>query len=70
MATEAAIAVRDYAFEQLKLTDLVSIIHKDNIVSKEVAKRIGMTLFLQTHFKGKYPVDVFRINSSVPSSVL
>ncbi len=67
LATEAAIAMRDYAFEQLKLTELISVIHKDNIASKEVAKRIGMTLYLQIYFEG-YPVDIFKINSVVPLS--
>jgi RimJ/RimL family protein N-acetyltransferase len=42
LATEAAKAVRDYAFSELSLTRLVSLIRVGNDASKRVAERIGM----------------------------
>jgi RimJ/RimL family protein N-acetyltransferase len=41
-ATEAAQAVRDYAFAQLQLPRLVSLIRFGNIRSRRVAEKIGM----------------------------
>jgi RimJ/RimL family protein N-acetyltransferase len=40
-ATEAARAVRDWAFRELRLTRLISIIHPDNAASIRVAERLG-----------------------------
>jgi [ribosomal protein S5]-alanine N-acetyltransferase len=42
LATEAAAAVRDYAFQTLGLPGLVSLIRLSNIASIRVAERIGM----------------------------
>jgi len=41
-ATEAASAVRDYAFEVLQLPELISLIRVGNEASKRVADKIGM----------------------------
>ncbi len=41
-ATEAAAAVRDFAFEQLALARLVSLIRPTNVASRRVAEKIGM----------------------------
>jgi len=60
LATEAAIAIRDYAFEQLKLKELISIIHEDNKASEKVANKVGMKLFKKTIYKG-LNVLVYRI---------
>jgi RimJ/RimL family protein N-acetyltransferase len=43
-ATEAAAAVRDYAFEVLELPRLVSLIRTGNQASRRVAEKIGMRL--------------------------
>lgn len=43
-ATEAAMAVRDYAFDVLQLPQLISLIRVGNIASKRVAEKTGMTL--------------------------
>jgi RimJ/RimL family protein N-acetyltransferase len=43
-ATEAAIAVRDYAFGTLGLTQLISLIRIGNDASRRVAERVGMHL--------------------------
>ena len=42
LATEAARAVRDYAFQQLKLPRLSSLIRQGNAASARVAEKIGM----------------------------
>lgn len=41
-ATEAAIAVRDHAFQVLKLPRLISLIRQGNAASCRVAEKIGM----------------------------
>jgi RimJ/RimL family protein N-acetyltransferase len=41
-ATEAALAVRDYAFHHLKLPRLISLIRVGNQPSKRVAEKVGM----------------------------
>jgi RimJ/RimL family protein N-acetyltransferase len=43
-ATEAACAVRDYAFDVLHLPQLISLIRVGNLASKRVAEKVGMTL--------------------------
>ena len=40
-ATEAAAAWRDWAFAELPIDELISVIHVDNARSKAVARRIG-----------------------------
>jgi RimJ/RimL family protein N-acetyltransferase len=47
LATEAATAVRDHAFEVLGLAELISIIHPDNVRSQRVAAKLGMTVELR-----------------------
>ena len=42
LATEAATAVRDYAFENLKIERLVSLIRRGNAASRRVAEKVGM----------------------------
>ncbi len=43
-ATEAAVAVRDYAFEVLQLPQLISLIRVGVLASKRVAEKVGMKL--------------------------
>ena len=43
-ATEAAMAVRDYAFGVLQLPLLISLIRVGNLASRRVAEKVGMTL--------------------------
>lgn len=42
LATEAAAAVRDYAFQELGLDRVISLIRPDNPASRRVAEKIGM----------------------------
>jgi RimJ/RimL family protein N-acetyltransferase len=43
-ATEAACAVRDYAFTDLHLPQLISLIRVGNLASRRVAEKVGMQL--------------------------
>jgi RimJ/RimL family protein N-acetyltransferase len=58
LATEAARAVRDYAFLELKLPRVISLIHPDNHASRRVTEKNGLTLEKKTIFRG-YPTLVF-----------
>lgn len=58
IATEAALAARDYAFNVLEIPMLISIIHHQNGASKRVATKVGMRLMKQTNFKHVL-VDIF-----------
>jgi RimJ/RimL family protein N-acetyltransferase len=42
IATEAAIATRDYAFGKLQFDRVVSLIRPENLASRSVARRVGM----------------------------
>jgi [ribosomal protein S5]-alanine N-acetyltransferase len=56
LATEAAQAVRDHAFRDLKLQRVISLIHYDNSPSR----RIGMTFEREILFRG-FPTQVFAL---------
>ncbi len=60
LATEAARAVRDHAFNDLKLDHVISLIHPDNIASRRVAEKNGMVAEKETVFRG-FPTIVFGI---------
>jgi RimJ/RimL family protein N-acetyltransferase len=51
-ATEAAIATRDYAFNQLKFKEVISLIRPENTPAQGVAVKLGMTPEKQTVFNG------------------
>ena len=61
LATEAARAVRDHAFRDLKLPRVISLIHPENVASRRVAEKNGMLLEKETIFKG-FPALVFAIS--------
>jgi RimJ/RimL family protein N-acetyltransferase len=42
LATEAALAVREYAFRDLRMRRVVSLIRPDNVPSQGVARKLGM----------------------------
>jgi RimJ/RimL family protein N-acetyltransferase len=46
-ATEAACAVRDYAFSVLRLPQLISLIRVGNLASQRVAEKVGMRLLAE-----------------------
>jgi RimJ/RimL family protein N-acetyltransferase len=60
LATEAAQAVRNHAFADLKLPRVISLIHPDNLPSRRVAEKNEMKIEKQTVFRG-FPTLVFAI---------
>jgi RimJ/RimL family protein N-acetyltransferase len=60
LTTEAARAVRDHGFRDLKLDYVISLIHPENVPSRRVAEKNGMTLERETTFRG-FPTFVFSI---------
>jgi RimJ/RimL family protein N-acetyltransferase len=44
LATEGAMAVRDYAFNNMDIDRLISTIHPENLASIRVAEKLGMRL--------------------------
>ena len=44
LATEAAAAVREYAFAERKLPRVISLIRPDNVASQAVARKLGMNV--------------------------
>ena len=60
LATEAARAVRDHAFSDLKLDHVISLIHPENVASRRVAEKNGMVVEKETVFRG-FPTIVFGI---------
>ena len=61
-ATEAAIAVRDYAFEVLQLPSLISLIRVGNEASRRVSEKIGMRFVAEITKNGisywKYAIEI------------
>jgi RimJ/RimL family protein N-acetyltransferase len=60
LITEAAHAVRDHAFVDLKLPRVISLIHPENIPSRRVAEKNGMKIEKEITFRG-FPTLVFAI---------
>jgi hypothetical protein len=58
LATEAGLAVRDYARERLGLGRLIALIDAENVRSIRVAEKIGLQHEKDTLFRGK-PVHVY-----------
>jgi ribosomal-protein-alanine N-acetyltransferase len=52
VASEAARAVRDHGFRDLKLEYVISLIHPENHPSRRVAEKNGMILEKETTFRG------------------
>ncbi len=63
LATEAARACRDYGFDRLGYERLISLIDPDNLPSRRVAERVGMTLEREIEKWGKR-VCVYAIEKS------
>jgi ribosomal-protein-alanine N-acetyltransferase len=61
LITEAARAVRDYAFVGQKLTRVISLIHPENIPSRRVAEKIGLMPEKEITFRG-FPTTVFALS--------
>jgi RimJ/RimL family protein N-acetyltransferase len=59
--SEAARAVRDHAFTDLKLPRVISLIHPENIPSRRVAEKNGMKVEREITFRG-FPTLVYAIS--------
>ena len=67
LATEAATGILTYAFDNLKLSRIICLMHPDNVASQRVAQRLGMTL------EGKvdgvaadnFPTYIYSINKPI-----
>lgn len=62
-AIEAACAVRDWRFEHLGISDLISIIDHSNDASIRVAERMGMVKVKDTIFHG-FEVGLYRVSQA------
>jgi [ribosomal protein S5]-alanine N-acetyltransferase len=51
-ATEAARACRNWAFEHLRAERVISLIRPDNVRSRHVAERNGMTIWKEVDWRG------------------
>ncbi len=60
LITEAARAVRDYGFRDRKLSRVISLIHPENVPSRRVAAKNGMTVEKKITFRG-FPTLVYAI---------
>jgi len=69
LATEAAIACRDWAFAHLKADRLISLIRPENLPSCRVAERTGMTVWKEVNWRGLRQ-HVYSIEKEKPQSVL
>lgn len=67
IATEAALAIKEFAFTKLRVERLVSIIGPENHRSKQVAEKIGMSLLKKTCFH-EFEVEVYDVSRIVLSS--
>src|SRR5262245_44554501 len=60
LISEAARAVRDHAFADLKLPRVISLVHLENIPSRRVAEKNGMKVEKEITFRG-FPTLVYAI---------
>ncbi len=61
-ATEAAIAVREYAFEQLGLRRLIALINPENAASERVALKAGLRYEKETRRPGGIILHVYAVH--------
>jgi RimJ/RimL family protein N-acetyltransferase len=52
LATEAAIACREWGFQTLEVERLISLIRPENVASRRVAERNGMTVWKEVEWHG------------------
>ncbi len=60
LITEAARAVRDHGFANLKLPRVISLVHPENIPSRRVAEKNGLKVEKEITFRG-FPTLVYAI---------
>jgi len=69
LATEAAIACRDWAFAHLKTERLISLIRPENLASCHVAERVGMIVWKEVNWRGlpRYVYSIERGKAAAPA---
>jgi RimJ/RimL family protein N-acetyltransferase len=67
VATEAAIACRDWCFAELDVTHVISLVLPENLPSRRVAEKVGMTVWKETDH-GSVPMRhlVYRVRRVDP----
>ena len=69
LATEAAVACRDWGFANLQADRMISLIRPENVPSRRIAERNGMTIWKEVDWRGLrhcvYAVE--RSGRNVPS---
>jgi RimJ/RimL family protein N-acetyltransferase len=60
-ATEAGRAVRDEAFERLKLESLVAVHHPENTASRRVMEKLGMAFERDVVTRNGWPFRLYRL---------
>jgi ribosomal-protein-alanine N-acetyltransferase len=68
LATEAARASIDYAFQKLKPPRVISLIRPENLASRRVAEKNGLTLEKVVFWRG-YDHCVYELRRSIPNRV-
>ena len=68
LATEAAIACRDWAFAHLKTDRVISLIRPENLPSRRVAERTGMTVWKEVNWRGLVHCVYFIEREKPPAS--
>lgn len=63
LATEAARACRDYGFARLPVERLISLIRPENVPSRRVAEKNGMTVWKEVMWRG-LPHCVYAVSRS------
>jgi ribosomal-protein-alanine N-acetyltransferase len=68
LATEAAIACRDWAFAHLKTERVISLIRPENLASRRVAERTGMTVWKEVNWREMrhYVYSIEKTHCSIP----
>ena len=61
LITEAARVVRDHGFRDLKLPRVISLVHPENVPSRRVAEKNGMSVKKEIIFRG-FPTLVFSLS--------
>lgn len=64
LATELATAVRDYAFNTLRLHSIIAIINPSNVASERTLTKIGMQ-FEKAAIYGGLPLYIYHISNSM-----
>jgi RimJ/RimL family protein N-acetyltransferase len=63
LATEAACACRNFAFQRLAVDHVISLVRPENLPSRRVAERVGMKVWKETVWRN-LPHLIYRLNKT------